>query len=162
MVIRVDIISINRTSSTRLLLQPPIAFALQSFPQLHTSKRPKMTVTYLVALIAVLGAGLPMASAGCFTSGDYWSDKDNARYHAERACLGYDGQSGAFQGWFAPYEEKWVCVSGPGNQRFDFRIKNENYNEGFDLDDFDCRDKLWNEISCNQGGRSTVSGWTFT
>jgi hypothetical protein len=127
-----------------------------------------MAFTKLAALAAVFIVSIQTASAGCFRcSGplddiDWGSNKGDAAYHSQRACMGYDGQQGYFQGWFGPGEEKRVCINGSGI-RLEFIIKNENYDTGFDLGDTDCRDRLHNEIyGCGCGGRSTVSGWTFT
>lgn len=105
-----------------------------------------------------------MASADCFNRlGQQWSDRGNARWHVDRACFGYDNQAGAFQGYFNPGEEKRACINVGHNVRYDFIIKNENTQQGFDLADSDCRDKLNNEINgCDTGGSSTIAGWTFT
>lgn len=61
----------------------------------------KTTIT-LTTLVALLGVGIDTVSAGCYTSGDVWQDRDAARQHVENACRGYDGHQGAFQGKFAP------------------------------------------------------------
>ena len=157
---------------TILLLSTLFLFSItlcpESFLYLH-ALNVKMAFTKLAALAAVFIVTIQTASAGCFGC-DKGSDqlewgfaRDDAAYHSQRACMGYDGQQGYFQGWFGPGEEKRLCLNGPGGIRLDFTIKNENYNSGFDLGDTDCRDRLHNEIyGCGCGGRSTVSGWTFT
>jgi hypothetical protein len=121
-----------------------------------------MRVTYLAAL--VLGTSFHTASANCFNVfGQSWSDKGNARWYVDRACFGYDNQRGATQGYFNPGEEKRACINVGNNVRHDFIIKNENTQQGFDLADTDCRDKLNDEINgCDTGGSSTIAGWTFT
>ncbi|KAI1151139.1 hypothetical protein F4825DRAFT_372935 [Nemania diffusa] len=67
-----------------------------SFHQLFQLPNTNMKVaTVLSALVATV-------SAGCFTGGDIFQDKNLANYHAQRACAGYDGIAGAFQGYFNP------------------------------------------------------------
>ncbi|KAM0190111.1 hypothetical protein ACHAPA_010923 [Fusarium lateritium] len=100
-------------------------------------------------------------SAGCFSGGVGWvDDRDSAAYHAERACRGFDGQAGRFQGTFKPGESRSVCVELSGTVRADFTIQNTNLNNALDLKDDDCVGKLRNEIyGCWYGGDSTTDGW---
>ena len=114
--------------------------------------------TFLLA--AVLSA--TSVSAKCYSGEVQWDNKDTAAWHAGRACRGYDGKQGAFQGWFSPGETKHVCVDSGLGQRFDFTIINRNWDTGFDLGDDDCANRLSNEIyGCAYGGESEVAGWMF-
>src|SRR5262245_28208213 len=118
--------------------------------------------TVLATLFALLGTSVDSVSAGCYTSGELWQDQGAARWHAERACKGWDGNQGAFQGWFAPGEAKSACIQHSGNQKFEFFVQNLNTAAGFDLGDADCTLRLHNEISgCGRGGQSDHAGWRF-
>lgn len=120
------------------------------------------TTTVLSTVLAILGTGVTTALANCYGSGDVWQDRANARYHVERACNGYDGHAGAFQGVYAPGEAKSACVQGTGTQKYDFMVQNLNTGASFDLADADCVWRLENEINgCDRGGQSDVSGWRF-
>jgi hypothetical protein len=123
-----------------------------------------MKATILATLITFLGVSIDSASANCYNSLGYsWDDRDNAQYHVNNACRGYDGNQGAFQGVFAPGETKYVCVNGKlSDWKYEFSIKNENNDASFDLGDDDCATRLGNEIwGCAYGGESSVSGWHF-
>ena len=107
-----------------------------------------------------------LASATCRVGplNELWPSRNNPRYHAGRACRGYDGNRGAFQGVFGPSETKSVCVNSDTNagMRYLFTIQNLNGAQGFDLNDEDCLKRLADEIDgCEQGGRSDVAGWRF-
>lgn len=94
-----------------------------------------------------------------------WPSRNNPRYHVGRACRGYDGNRGAFQGVFNPFETKTVCVNSDANNqmRYWFIIQNLNRNQGFDLDDEDCLMRLANEIDgCSSGGITEAFGWKFS
>jgi hypothetical protein len=89
------------------------------------------------------------------------------RYHARRACQGYDGKQGAFQGYFKPLQRKTACVN-VGIAHIDMEVGNLNPSAGFDLNDNDCYKEMLNIIeSCSapfalsSGGRFDVAGWTF-
>ncbi|ETS75431.1 hypothetical protein PFICI_12375 [Pestalotiopsis fici W106-1] len=113
------------------------------------------TATILLAFIST-------AWAGCYTTGDDFQNKDNARFNAQRACEGYDGNAGAFQGTFAPGEAKSVCVQGTTTQKYNMVVQNLNLDSSFDLADADCTLRLHNEINgCDKGGESDVAGWHF-
>jgi len=116
--------------------------------------------TMLIKTLAV-SVFIASVSAGCFSGGVGWvDDRDGAAYHAERACRGYDGQAGRFQGTFKPGESRSVCVELSGTVRADFTIANTNLNSALDLKDDDCVTKLHNEIyGCWYGGDSTTDGW---
>ncbi|KAF4460986.1 hypothetical protein FALBO_12222 [Fusarium albosuccineum] len=114
------------------------------------------------AIVSLLGLA-SFASATWFGSGEHWQDKAKARWHVERACKGYDGNAGKFQGVFKPGETRSLCVQHSGTQKLDFIIKNENQGASIDLGDDDCVLRLQNEINgCNEGGWNRVSGWYFS
>ncbi|KAI0390464.1 hypothetical protein F5Y17DRAFT_461726 [Xylariaceae sp. FL0594] len=110
----------------------------------------------------VISTLLATAYAGCFGGGEAFQDKATSRWHVQRACEGYDGQQGVFQGWFGPGAAKTVCVQVTGTQKIDMLVQNLNTGAGFDLGDADCTYRLQNEINgCDHGGQSDVSGWRF-
>ena len=115
----------------------------------------------LTAVLTFLSVALGV-SAGCYDSGEVWQDQGAARWHIERACKGYDGNRGAFQGTFAPGEAKSACVTHSGTQKFEFMVQNLNTGASFDLGDDDCVWRLQNEVNgCSRGGSSDISGWRF-
>jgi hypothetical protein len=122
-----------------------------------------------VTLVALFGlVGINNVLAGCYkpsSSSDSWDDyqRSDARWHSERACRGYDGNRGVFQGTFLPGEARYACVNGGDNIKFEFMVQNLNRYTAFDLGDDDCVLRLHNEINgCGQwGGQSEVSGWFF-
>jgi len=141
---------------------PTTIFLLTITKALHAN----MKTIILATLITFLGVSINSASANCYNSNfpPAWFDRDEAQYHVNRACRGYDGLSGGFQGWFGPGETKYVCVNCPDGRdcRLEFTIKNENTGASFDLGDDDCATRLGNEIwGCSNGGESSVSGWHF-
>lgn len=122
----------------------------------------KFTTTALATALTLLGASITTVSATCYTDGAFWPDQGAARYHAERACRGYDGNAGAFQGTFAPGEVKYACIQYSGTSKFEFSVQNQNLGASFDLGDDDCVLRLENEINgCGRGGESSVAGWHF-
>lgn len=119
------------------------------------------TFSSIAFFAAFIGMSLKPVSAGCFTSGDDWQDRDAARNHVEHACRSPDG-TGAFQGSYLPGQAKSLCIQHSPTQRFEFRVQNTNTGQGFDLADADCVLRLQNEINaCAKGGDSTISGWNF-
>jgi len=117
---------------------------------------------------AIITFGLfGLATANCIV-GDWvvtWPSRNNPRYHAGRACRGYDGNRSAFQGVFNPSETKSVCVNSDADNlmRYRFSIQNLNRNQGFDLADEDCSMRLANEIDgCEAGGVTDAFGWRFS
>lgn len=117
---------------------------------------------FTLAILPLLTALTPV-NAGCFSGGESWQDRGAARWHIERACKGYDGNQGAFQGFFRPGEAKRACVQHSGTQKFEFLVQNLNSRDGFDLGDGDCVWRLQNEVNgCEKGGSSDISGWRFT
>jgi hypothetical protein len=121
----------------------------------------KITIT-LATVFALLGVGIDSVSAGCYTSGDTWQDPAAARWHVERACRGFDGNQGAFQGEFRPGEAKYACIQHSGTQKLEFSVQNLNTGASFDLNDADCVLRLQNEINgCSHGGQSDIAGWRF-
>ncbi|KAH0336348.1 hypothetical protein KCU81_g8603, partial [Aureobasidium melanogenum] len=120
------------------------------------------TTTMLTTLAVVLGATTDGVAATCYRSGDVFQDKGNARWHVGRACRGYDGNQGAFQGTFARGEAKYACVQGTNTQKYEITVQNLNTDAAFDLGDADCVLRLENEINgCDRGGESVVAGWRF-
>ena len=119
------------------------------------------STTIITSIFALLGAGITTVSATC--QGDQvWQDKAVARWHAERACNGYDGKQGALQGVFAPGEAKRACVPYTTTQTANFLVQNLNLGESFDLADADCVLRLHNEINdCPGRGDSEYFGWRF-
>ncbi|KAM7185999.1 hypothetical protein V8F33_012062 [Rhypophila sp. PSN 637] len=85
-------------------------------------------------------------------------------FHFTRACEGYSGIAGAFQGWFAPNQEKYACVDLGSNVKLEMWVRNQNPTTGFDLGDTDCT-KEFNNImhACfyGFGGHNDVAGWYF-
>lgn len=120
-------------------------------------------VRQVSALCFALGPFVVGVSANCYTSGVLWEeDRDNAAYHAERACRGYDGQQGVFQGVFQPNERRHVCVELSGTIYADFVVQNLNLNQAFDIADDDCVQRLHNEIyGCDFGGITVNADWRF-
>ncbi|PVH87869.1 hypothetical protein DL98DRAFT_581103 [Cadophora sp. DSE1049] len=117
-----------------------------------------------LATLALLTASISdFAHAACYGSGQVL-DKANANYHTKRACQGYDGNKGAFQGNFAAGENKQACINNdPGvGGHLILAVKNLNQNAGFNLDDADCFKEFGILIAlCNRGGTGTVAGWFF-
>ncbi|KAF9760873.1 hypothetical protein IL306_004082 [Fusarium sp. DS 682] len=119
-----------------------------------------ISITLLCAFISL---SLKPVSAGCFSGGDEWQDRAAARQHVVNACKGFSGNTGAFQGTFAPGEAKHACVQHSPTQELDFTVQTKNTNAAIDLGDDDCVLRLQNEInSCAHGGSSVISDWLFT
>jgi hypothetical protein len=116
--------------------------------------KPTTIITTLLTL------ALPGAQAGCYTSGDTWPNKEEARSFVENACKGANGM---FTGDFAARQTKSMCPrSGSKSLGLQFEVQNLNANTAFNLGDQDCYDRLNNEIfGCDHGGESTVAGWRF-
>ncbi|KAK4496652.1 hypothetical protein PRZ48_012634 [Zasmidium cellare] len=108
---------------------------------------------FLTISLIALGAVLQPAAAKCYGSGDNWNNQGAAREWVRHAC---SDQGGMFTGFYDRLQSKEMCVEG----NF-FQVKNENGNQGFDLDNNDCIMRLYNEISCGKGGENHVAGWFF-
>ncbi|KAF4920305.1 hypothetical protein CGCVW01_v007010 [Colletotrichum viniferum] len=120
-----------------------------------------MKLSSSLASLAVLCTSVAYVSAGCYTHGEKWANQQDAVYHTGRACRGYDGNKGAFQGWFASGETKNLCYQY-ADQKWEFQITNLNEGSGFDLNDDDCANGLAREIiGCESGGQSDNAGWRF-
>ncbi|KAK3996565.1 hypothetical protein QBC44DRAFT_402095 [Cladorrhinum sp. PSN332] len=120
------------------------------------------TTAIFSSLVALLGVSPVAVMAGCYTGGDDWQDRGAARWHIERACKGYDGKQGAFQGFFNPGQAKSACIQHSGTQKFDLFVQNLNTGAGFDLGDNDCVLRLQNIVNgCAKGGQDDISGWRF-
>jgi hypothetical protein len=138
--------------------------SLQQHPHLKPSRKGIMkTTTTITSLVILLGAAVDSVSAAaCYGVGADFINKNDAIYHIGRACNGYDGKKGAFQGNFVPGEAKYVCVNGPGNQRYDMLVQNLNTGKGYNLADNDCALRLGIIVNdCLRGGEDTVAGWSF-
>ncbi|KAH7130677.1 hypothetical protein B0J11DRAFT_613259 [Dendryphion nanum] len=119
------------------------------------------TTMSISTLVALLSIGVSTVSAGCFSGGDTWPDKANARWHAERACRGFDGHGGAFSGNFAPFETKTACVGLSSTIKFNMAVQNLN-SQTRDVSDDECVLRLHNEINgCDRGGESQIGDWFF-
>ncbi|KAJ3534192.1 hypothetical protein NM208_g7646 [Fusarium decemcellulare] len=120
------------------------------------------SLTTLITLLG-LGASITPVSAGCF-GGEEWpnEDIDTASWHVERACNGYDGNQGAFQGEYLPGQIKHVCIQYSSTSQLVFEVQNQNSLETLSLNPKDCVLRLQNEIKgCKSGGESTIAGWRF-
>ncbi|KAK4462949.1 hypothetical protein QBC42DRAFT_305195 [Cladorrhinum samala] len=113
------------------------------------------------SIVALLGVSPVAVNAGCF-GGELWQNPENARWHIDRACRGYDGKQGAFQGYFNPGQAKSVCVTVSSTQRINLFVQNLNTAQGFDLADSDCAFRLGDIVrGCPRGGDATIAGWKF-
>ena len=85
----------------------------------------KTTTAVLATLLSVSGA-----AAECFFSGVPWFNDAEAKQHVINACKGYNGNRGAYQGWWQPGESKHLCVNSDhsANHKYDFYIENLNPN----------------------------------
>jgi hypothetical protein len=118
--------------------------------------------TFVTAILAAATT----ADAGCYITGRP-IQISTLLYHAHRACHGYDGKQGAFQGFFAPNQRKKACVT-IGLGHVDMEVGNLNPSKGFDINDGDCYKEMETIIQrCSApfalsiGGRFDVAGWTF-
>ncbi|KAK0113840.1 hypothetical protein ONS96_014693 [Cadophora gregata f. sp. sojae] len=123
----------------------------------------KLTNPLSISTLLLTAAITDLTLAACYGSGEVLN-KANANYHAKRACMGYDGHAGAFQGFFSAGQNKQACINndaGVGGHLI-LGVRNLNQNAGFDLDDADCFKELGILIAlCNRGGTGTVAGWFF-
>ncbi|KAF5013791.1 hypothetical protein FDECE_209 [Fusarium decemcellulare] len=121
----------------------------------------KTAITF-TSIFAIISLGINPVSAGCFGNGDVWQDKAVAREHVVRACKGFDGQQGAFQGTFASLEAKSACIQHSPTQKLLFSVRNGGAGPA-DVNDDECVLRLQNEINgCDRGGSSIVGDWTYT
>ncbi|KAH7310780.1 hypothetical protein B0I35DRAFT_482063 [Stachybotrys elegans] len=130
------------------------------------------TVSAFTGLLAigVTFVGNVAAQYECYNSGRTELTGHLIR-HSQRACEGYDGIQGRFQGTFQPREFRSVCVNLPGGNRLNMEVQNLNTQRAFDLRDSDCTKEFHNianecneylfEYPHNQGGYATVAGWWF-
>ncbi|KAH7130115.1 hypothetical protein B0J11DRAFT_244329 [Dendryphion nanum] len=120
-----------------------------------------MTTMSISTLITLLSIGVTTVSAGCYSRGDTWPDKGTARWHAERACRGFDGHGGAFSGTFAPFETKRACVGLTSTIKVNFDVQNKDSGTR-ELSDDECVLRLHNEINaCEHGGESQIGDWWY-
>ena len=90
------------------------------------------------ALFPVIGTSLPstVSAWNCRTN-SVLTTAGVVYYHSERACRGYDGNSGSFQGTYGPGERKSTCISQTGG--FILRMHVENHqNNKRDYNDNEC------------------------
>lgn len=109
--------------------------------------------------LAITSLAAQGAMAGCYGSGNIWLDTSEAQEWVRHACK---DNGGMFTGFYNPGQTKKMCVASKwGGQTNGFEVQNLNNNQGFDLGDNDCFDRLNSEINCLFGGTSTVAGWRF-
>lgn len=129
-----------------------------------------MKFTATLASLAVLSAAFVgnVSATSCYGKGQTLQIKD-AAYHFGRACRGYDGKKGAFQGPFKGGETKSACVGHKGD-RFNFYLENRAGHTRDLTDDGcvkeftkivnDCKD-YW-DGRLTQGGVNVANGnWYF-
>ena len=120
------------------------------------------------AIIATILSIVTLAVAdNCYDDGaKAWTS--DIRYHAKRACEGYDNQRGAFQGTFTANEDKKGCVNLTPDLKLEMWVTNQNKGQTIDLKDTDCT-KEFNGLmdECNwgngwsYGGAKVIAGWRF-
>jgi hypothetical protein len=98
------------------------------------------------------------AQAECYKSGIGWGDRSAAYWHAGRACRGYDGIAGVFQGSYAPGQIKRGCVDF-GDMKFEFGVRSKNDFNSDVIDPEYCYRRLSDEINCDLGGSNTKDNW---
>jgi hypothetical protein len=115
----------------------------------------------------------PLHAWDCFATG-YAQDPELAMYHAERACSGWNGNKGSFQGIFKPREKKTTCVNIlEGQANIKMEVENPNDKVSLDLKDSDCVKDFFALINAcdytsvsgglrTKGGKGKSSGgWFF-
>lgn len=108
----------------------------------------------LLALSSTLTYTVLGIEAGCYGSGAAWGNVDETRGWAREEC--YNG-GGALNGRWEPLAAKSFCRSGVS-----FSIQNLNDHEGFNLENYDCYNRLSDIIvGCFHGGSNDVAGWRF-
>lgn len=125
--------------------------------------------TVLPVLLAI--ATSATAEIGCYTNNAATVWAQDAVYHGGRACRGYDGKRGSFQGSFGPNASKAACVNIYGDRRLIMSVSNLNGDKSFDLGDEDCANEFINLLlKCSEsslgkalstGGYNRQSGWIF-
>ncbi|KAJ3522240.1 hypothetical protein NM208_g12942 [Fusarium decemcellulare] len=121
----------------------------------------KTAITFS-SIFAFISLSLSPVSAECFGSGDVWQDKGIAREHVVRACKGFDGQQGAFQGTFDGSSTKSACVQHSPTQKLLFSVSRLASGPA-DLNDDECVLRLQNEINgCDRGGSSVIGDFSYT
>lgn len=113
----------------------------------------KLTATNLfsIALLASNATNV-LALPGCYGFDSQWGEGDQAEFHTRRACEGYDGKMGAFQGVFRPGEKKSACVNDGSGNRFNMEVRNENTKASLNLGDKDCTKEFKSIIdNCGYG-----------
>ncbi|KAK5675005.1 hypothetical protein LTS10_012417 [Elasticomyces elasticus] len=114
------------------------------------------TSTALIALAGVVSSIVPVATAGCYTSGDKYPDTNQAQSYLDGICRD-------LATYYQSSETKNICRFS-GQVGINFEIQNKNSRNGFSLAYGDCINGLRNEIvGCSMGGDTTnnVSLWRF-
>ncbi|CAD0092125.1 unnamed protein product, partial [Aureobasidium vineae] len=116
------------------------------------------TTTVLCTFTGFLAFGIQTVTATCYSSGQYFPNREEARTFVHDACY---NPGGMFTGNYDPRQLKAMCPRS-GNMGIEFVVQNLNTDVGFDLGDDDCYERLTNEVfNCEHGGESTISGWFF-
>ncbi|PVH96345.1 hypothetical protein DM02DRAFT_659316 [Periconia macrospinosa] len=121
-----------------------------------------LAIANIVALGSMFSAH---AERTCYGPG-YLGDSWEMSWHSQRACEGYFGEKGAFQGVFQPNELRRPCVDTSSilqRSHINMDVQNQNGAQAFDLLDTDCTKEFADIINyCGQvGGWSKVEGWYF-
>ena len=114
-----------------------------------------------ITILTTLTSFVALASAGCYSSGSTFPNRDEALSFVHDACY---NNGGMFTGQYSPGQTKSMCPHSKysGNANVKFEVENQNKNAGFDLGDDDCVKRLYSEIdSCSWGGESSYSGGRF-
>jgi hypothetical protein len=123
--------------------------------------------TCVILLTTAFSASV--SAIGCYNLRGQQIKASDLIYNSDRACKGYDGKRGAFQGTFGPGETKSVCVN-IGDDRVDMQVQNQNRGASFDLNDNDCAKELASVVTRCQGsvaagdsvgGEFQNAGWWF-
>ena len=111
------------------------------------------------ALIAALV--VPLVSAGCYSGGEVWPDKQDAINKLDAVCAG-------LQGTYTTGQGRGKCVNGPAgkNVRYDFHVTRfigpVKDTRGLELSKSECIDGLKKEITgCDHGGDTKYTNWEY-
>ena len=121
------------------------------------------------AFLAVLCAAFTAVSASDTTCKHNGNQLDNnwVIFHTGRACTGYDGKTGKFQGTFEPGEMRHACVTFEDNKKLELWLQNQNGQKSFDVKDDDCvLEFIYLTADCGKGGYTKGgtrenAGWKF-
>ncbi|PNS18974.1 ATP-dependent DNA helicase mph1 [Sphaceloma murrayae] len=115
-----------------------------------------------IALVTSLLSATSVLAQNCYNSGAENQNLDTVFFHIGRACSGYDGNRGRFQGVFGAGETRVACVNVENGQHIDLVVQNRG-SQGFDLRDEDCTNELiFLAGYCpSRGGEFSKAGWFF-